>query len=115
MGEYPHCGPTLRSRTRGTRLSSTSHHPNYLKPPAFGQGAPLRQPARLAEAETTCPPAPQSAKEHRAFLLTRSLEPCPGRLPAPAGLQVPEPQLVVRRQRQLCWVASHRAAFWLLP
>lgn len=66
-------------------------------------------------AETTCLPAPQSAKEHSAFLLTRSLEPCPGRLPAPAGLQVPEPQLVVRRQSQLCWVASHRAASWLLP
>lgn len=44
MGECPHYGPTPRPRTLGTRLSSTPHHPNYLKPPAFGQGAPLRQP-----------------------------------------------------------------------
>lgn len=57
--------------------------PNYLKPPSGGQGTPLHQPdwkrPRLLPAGSA-----ECREECGAAQLTRALEPCPGRLPAPA-------------------------------
>lgn len=100
MGECPHCGPTLRPRTRDTRLSSTSHHPNYLKPPAFGQGASLRQP----DWQRPRPPArpPRRAQRNTAPFYSPALS-----SPAPGGSR---PRLVCRSQSRSWWCGDRASS-----
>ena len=93
-GERPHPSPTLGSCAPGTRLSRLPPHPpNYLLPPALSQSSPhtpsqtLRGWGRLLTAILIPRPVElQNAGEAggAAGELTRSPEPCPGRLPAVA-------------------------------
>lgn len=69
-------------------LSSTSHRhrsllPNSLKPPSLGQDTPLHQPNWKGPRHLPAGSA-ECREECGAAQLTRSHEPCRGRLPAPA-------------------------------
>lgn len=100
MGECPYCGPTPRPRTLGTRLSSTSHHPNYLKPPAFGQGAPLRQPEWQWPRPPACPP--RRAQRNTVPFYSPALS-----SPAPGGSR---PRLVCRSQSRSWWCGDRASS-----
>lgn len=82
----PPLWPNSRLRTLGTRLSRTSYCaplPIILNHPPLAK-APLSTCHTGRDRDHLPAQSAQRREECGASLLTRSLEPCPGRLPAPA-------------------------------
>lgn len=98
-------------------LFSTSHRYRHGPPPSpiILSHPPLAKTPlstiQTGSGRDTCPPDPQRAERNAAPLNSPALSsPAPGGSRPRLDPQVPEPLLVVRRQSQLGWVASHRAA-----